>query len=160
MFSVICVWINDWVNNREAGDLRRPLDHYDFSVLKIQWNLNRNWYIFIEENAFESVVWKMTGICLGLNVLIKVAWMQQSYGIGHEDRVGGNMCMFTSFILICLLSHHLICFMLAFLQTFIYDDVRWLIDSDCHKLRCALSQAFSPHGHHVGSFYQTNFILV
>ena len=23
MFSLICVWINDWVNNREAGDLRR-----------------------------------------------------------------------------------------------------------------------------------------
>ena len=23
MFSLICVWINGWVNNREAGDLRR-----------------------------------------------------------------------------------------------------------------------------------------
>ena len=23
MFSLICVWINDWVNSREAGDLRR-----------------------------------------------------------------------------------------------------------------------------------------
>ena len=23
MFSLICVWINDWANNREAGDLRR-----------------------------------------------------------------------------------------------------------------------------------------
>ena len=23
MFSLICVWIKDWVNNREAGDLRR-----------------------------------------------------------------------------------------------------------------------------------------
>ena len=23
MFSLICVWINDWVNTREAGDLRR-----------------------------------------------------------------------------------------------------------------------------------------
>ena len=22
MFSLICVWINGWVNNREAGDLR------------------------------------------------------------------------------------------------------------------------------------------
>ena len=25
MFSLICVWINDWVNNCEAGDLRRHL---------------------------------------------------------------------------------------------------------------------------------------
>ena len=29
MFSLICAWINDWVNNREAGDLRRHRAHYD-----------------------------------------------------------------------------------------------------------------------------------
>ena len=29
MFSFICAWINGWVNNREAGDLRRHLTHYD-----------------------------------------------------------------------------------------------------------------------------------
>ena len=29
MFSLICVCINDWVNNREAGDLRRHHAHYD-----------------------------------------------------------------------------------------------------------------------------------
>ena len=28
MFSLICVWINGWVNNREAGDLRRYRAHY------------------------------------------------------------------------------------------------------------------------------------
>ena len=33
MFSLICVWINDWVNNREAGDLRRYRAHYDVIVL-------------------------------------------------------------------------------------------------------------------------------
>ena len=32
-FSVICVWINDWVNNRKAGDLRRHLGHYDVIVM-------------------------------------------------------------------------------------------------------------------------------
>ena len=39
---------------------------------KLQWNLNRNEYIFIQENAFENVVWKLAAICLGLNVLIVV----------------------------------------------------------------------------------------
>ena len=34
MFSLICVWINDWVNNREAGDLRRNRAHYDVTVMK------------------------------------------------------------------------------------------------------------------------------
>ena len=45
MFSLICVWINDWVNNREAGDLRRYRAHYDVivrsttpcEVIRIQW---------------------------------------------------------------------------------------------------------------------------
>ena len=37
---------------------------------KFQWNLNRNSSIFIQQNGFENVVWKMAAICLGLNVLI------------------------------------------------------------------------------------------
>ena len=31
-FFFICVWINGWVNNREAGDLRRYRAHYDVIV--------------------------------------------------------------------------------------------------------------------------------
>ena len=33
MFSFICVWINGWVNNRKAGDLRRYRAHYDVTVM-------------------------------------------------------------------------------------------------------------------------------
>ena len=33
MFSLICVWINDWVNNREAGDLKCYRAHYDVIVV-------------------------------------------------------------------------------------------------------------------------------
>ena len=35
MFSLIYAWINDWVNNREAGDLRRQHGHYDVIVMLI-----------------------------------------------------------------------------------------------------------------------------
>ena len=35
MLSLICVWINGWVNNREAGDLRRYRTHYDVTVMEI-----------------------------------------------------------------------------------------------------------------------------
>ena len=45
MFSLIYAWINDWVNNREAGDLRRQRGHYDVIVMatnKLQLNLNHN----------------------------------------------------------------------------------------------------------------------
>ena len=35
-FSLICVWINGWVNNREAGDRRRHRAHYDVIVVQSQ----------------------------------------------------------------------------------------------------------------------------
>ena len=50
MFTLICTWINGWVNNGEAGDLRRHRAHYDVivmgyyirlgSIRVIQWQLS------------------------------------------------------------------------------------------------------------------------
>ena len=34
MFSLICAWTSDWVNNDKAGDLRRHNAHYDVIVMK------------------------------------------------------------------------------------------------------------------------------
>ena len=33
MFSLICAWINGWVNNCKAGDLKRYCAHYDVIVM-------------------------------------------------------------------------------------------------------------------------------
>ena len=33
MFSLICAWINGWVNNRTAGDLRHHRAHYGVTVM-------------------------------------------------------------------------------------------------------------------------------
>ena len=35
MFSLICTWINSWVNNGEAGDSRRHRAHCDVSVMNV-----------------------------------------------------------------------------------------------------------------------------
>ena len=35
MFSLICAWINGWVNTREAGDLWRYRAHYDVTVMEL-----------------------------------------------------------------------------------------------------------------------------
>ena len=35
MFPLICAWINGWVNNGEAGDLRRHRNHYDITVMLV-----------------------------------------------------------------------------------------------------------------------------
>ena len=40
LFSLICVWINGWVNNREAGDLRRYRIHYDVIVMNYLDNIS------------------------------------------------------------------------------------------------------------------------
>ena len=37
MFSLICTWTNGWVNNRDAGDLRRHCAHYDDIVMEWTW---------------------------------------------------------------------------------------------------------------------------
>ena len=42
MFSLICAWLNDWVNNREAGDLRRHRAHYDVIVMWTRKFLAKN----------------------------------------------------------------------------------------------------------------------
>ena len=34
VFSLICVWINGWLNNRGAGDFRRHRAHYDVILMK------------------------------------------------------------------------------------------------------------------------------
>ena len=40
MFSLICAWINDWVNNGGTGDLRRHSAHYDVTVIITWWQRN------------------------------------------------------------------------------------------------------------------------
>ena len=37
MYSLICARINGWVNNHEAGDLRRHHGHYDVSVMYVKF---------------------------------------------------------------------------------------------------------------------------
>ena len=42
MFSLMCAWTGSWVNNQDAGDLRRHRAHYDVTVIwcriVIQWS--------------------------------------------------------------------------------------------------------------------------
>ena len=40
IFSLICTWTSDWVNNRDADDLRRHRSHYDVPVMVRAWMVN------------------------------------------------------------------------------------------------------------------------
>ena len=65
MFSLICGWINGWVNNREAGDLRRHRAHYDVTVFKL-------WTGKISRDF--SVKISFAGISLSQQPLSLVCW--------------------------------------------------------------------------------------
>ena len=45
MFSLICVWIIGWVNNREAGDLRLYRAHYDVILMKLSHFLHNGFHM-------------------------------------------------------------------------------------------------------------------
>ena len=55
MFSLICTWIKGWLNNREAGDLRRHRADYDVTVmmtnkcriLRIHWWISFNFFLIL-----------------------------------------------------------------------------------------------------------------
>ena len=55
IFSLICVWVNDWVNNREAGDLRLYRTHYDIIVIYLyqQWHISPMFFAPLGLNRFD-----------------------------------------------------------------------------------------------------------
>ena len=51
MFSLISTWINGWVNNREAGDLRRHRAHYYVIVMNNVINQRKTLRLNLESGA-------------------------------------------------------------------------------------------------------------
>ena len=50
MFFFICTWINRWVNNREAGDLRRHRAHFNDVIIVME----------VSSAIFKSIIWSAT----------------------------------------------------------------------------------------------------
>ena len=99
MFTLICARINDWVNNREAGDLRRHLDHYDVSVMMYGHWIQMSYYC-----CFILSLGTNLGLTpVGISWLEKVwsrgrlmwskgvrYWTQQMWGIGQITQLYGH----------------------------------------------------------------------
>ena len=66
IFSFICALINNWVNNREPGDLRRYRAHYDVIVMVREKSCN-TW----QQRVFSTMGYF-------LSWLSSVIWSQQS----------------------------------------------------------------------------------
>ena len=62
---LICAWINRWVNNREAGDLRRYRAHYDVIVMGEEYSLI--WtliWIYCKADTFLHILWNAKHLCM------------------------------------------------------------------------------------------------
>ena len=58
MFSLICDRINGWVNNREAGDLRRHRGHYHVNVMITScWNVSWTYGTYWEASGLFVFGW-------------------------------------------------------------------------------------------------------
>ena len=79
MFSLICVWINDWVNNREAGDVRRYRAHYDVFVMYTDYT------VVLDTHAGEQgQQWVMGGshwTSLKINRLLPTCHVPRKFGV-------------------------------------------------------------------------------
>ena len=88
MFSLICVWINGWVNNREADDLRRYRAHYDVTVIMALHLFNKR------------LVWERPAAKCDYRSVAKswrTLWlMRASCEILHMDTKTLYLCMFYS----------------------------------------------------------------
>ena len=103
MFSLICAGIKDWVNNREAGDLRRLRGHYDVNVM------NKN------------VLLTLTSMCLYIYAFRSICYIYIS------------MCICKCVIFILFKWFHYLCeYMkpcIVFWQTVLYQNVALLLVS-------------------------------
>ena len=59
MFSLIYAWINDWANNREAGDLRRQHGHYDVIIMVGRYSCKTFASYITSVHIYDAVVDKM-----------------------------------------------------------------------------------------------------
>ena len=76
MFSLICAWINSWVNNRDADDLRRHRAHYDVFVMVVFFP----YVICILETILQHFVILFIGTSGTLNIYILVCCLDWRHG--------------------------------------------------------------------------------
>ena len=57
MFTLICAWINSWVNNREAGGWRRHHAHYDVTgMIYLERVGHFEWHHLAEKYLLETLI--------------------------------------------------------------------------------------------------------
>ena len=80
MFSLICSWINGWVNIGETDDLRRHHAHYDVTVMQIRDSLC-HYRLYMGRNNYEHAddekqIFLMWVLQVNRNVAGRLRWFE------------------------------------------------------------------------------------
>ena len=89
MFSLIYAWINDWVNNREAGDLRRQRGHCDVIVMFFFWQRHESlmdcctywgvtWFYILKVFLWHVCIYPLSEMPLSSNLIKCVSFCKPS----------------------------------------------------------------------------------
>ena len=84
MFSLICSWIDRWVNYCEAGDLRRHRAHYEVTVMRWTYKFT---YILSSRLCEKSVFWPSVCLVLTLPYTFKANPVSYTYFLPHVDNI-------------------------------------------------------------------------
>ena len=84
IFSLICVWINGWLNKREAGDLRRYRVHCDAIVMLRLMGRSTRWCQTKIGDILQtfSIVFSSQNFCV---------WLCTGLKFVHDDATNGNI---------------------------------------------------------------------
>ena len=77
MLSLICVWIIGWVNNREAGDLRRYRAHYDIIVMLTGIHLAQ----MMRSKALNN---RYIYACIRLTLILQYCWQVRCRTLSYQ----------------------------------------------------------------------------
>ena len=93
-YSLFCARINGWVNNREAGDLRRHCTHYDVIIMQgiLHCHLDPSARTSAKSNATtllkkerENSICKMAVFCFNRNMLPVPTFLQRQLDISVKN---------------------------------------------------------------------------
>ena len=92
IFSLICVWIKGWVNDREAGDLRRYRAHYDVTVINYCYHSPVVAYKIYSTQLYMACYHSVTNhvIRVSYNIIIRILFYKRSW-CQHSNRIGWKL---------------------------------------------------------------------
>ena len=99
MFSLICAWINAWVDNRDAGELRRHRAHFDVTVMLLcsnkLWISDKTaWHIFFiyrfSCSTFGTYTCMHTAHSIPQKHVVALRWW-------HHKFLGATFCISSSY---------------------------------------------------------------